>query len=151
MAVPVLALSSLCVAGRAADWAAVAAEARRLNLPAIECLMPGPEEMRFPGRRFAAEHGVRLRVAGWLPGRFAGVASDAARGAASPDPARREQAVAAISALASAAAASGIACIVLPAAQREPTADPTLALDGLCRTLHAVKEAHGPSSRPTTW
>lgn len=159
MTVPVLALSSLCVAGRAADWPAVAAEARRLGLPAIECLMPGPEEQRFPGPRFAAEHGVRLSAAGWLPSRFAGLASDAARGAASPDPARRAQAVAAIVALASAATAAGIGLVVLPPAQRDPAVDATVALDGWCRTIHAVREqlpgallaltgASGPAESP---
>jgi len=140
MALPALALSSLVTAGRAADWAAVAVLARRHGLTALECLMPGPEEQRFPTPRFAAEHGVQARVAGWLPGRFAGLASDAARGAASPDPARREQAVAAIATMAEAAAGAGIGLVVLPPAHRDPASDPTEALDGLCRTIHAVRE-----------
>jgi sugar phosphate isomerase/epimerase len=142
MAVPELALSSLCVAGRATAWAAVAAEARGLGFDAIECLLPGPEEQRLPPRGFAAHQGVQPRVAGWLPGRFAGLTSAVARGAASPDPARRLQAVAAISTLAAAATVAGIALVVLPAAQRDPEDDPTVALDGLCRTIHAVREAH---------
>ncbi len=146
MAVPELALSSLCVAGHAADWAAVAVVARRFGLTAIECLMPGPEEQRLPARGFAADHGVRPQVAGWLPGRFAGLASDAARGAASPDPARRAQAAAAIGTLVAAATAAGIGCVVLPAAQRDPEADATVALDGWCRTIHAVRTAH-PDAR----